>query len=387
MNLQFALAETGRTRYTEWAIFRLEGILLPQLSARSGRRAAPRRKKPSLLKRVGFALYIFLVLISAIIVAAYIAYHLLVTPPEIPDAPAAPSASVSAEDPPDPDQSVQTDPNALNRRKGVYTFALLGKDKESGNTDTIIVVTYDTTEQTVGMISIPRDTIVRRTWAKVPKINCAFSMSGPDTLKAEIENTFGIPIDYYIWINLDGFIALVNQLDGVDVYIPEDMNYDDPYQDLHIHYTAGNWHLNGQQAMEVIRFRDNNDGTGYTDVGRAAMQRQVLVALAKKAASWNSLTKVTEFLDIFQTYVKTDLPADDMLWFATQAMKVDLSTGLTQGELKGRGDGIYKGYSWCYVYKAEDILPTLNEVVNPYDRDLTEEDLDLLVPSKYYFNY
>lgn len=369
-------------------IFRLEGILLAQLSARGGRRTAPKRKKPSILKRVGFALYVILVLLSAIIVAAYIAYHLLVRPPEIPESPVPPSASVSAEETDAPAQSDQSaGSTGPSRRKGVYTFALLGKDKESGNTDTIIIVTYDTTEQTVGMISIPRDTIVRRTWAKVPKINCAFSMSGPDTLKAEIENTFGIPIDYYIWINLDGFIALVNELDGVDVYIPEDMNYDDPYQNLHIHYTKGNWHLNGQQAMEVIRFRDNNDGTGYTDVGRAAMQRQVLVALAKKAASWNSLTRVTEFLDIFQTYIKTDLSTDDMLWFASQAMKVDLSTGLTQGELKGRGDGIYKGYSWCYVYQAEDILPTLNEVVNPYDTDLTEEDLDLLVPSKYYFNY
>ncbi len=79
-------------------------------------------------------------------------------------------------------------------------------------------------------------------------------------LKEEIEQTFGIPIDYYIYVDLKGFVALVDELEGVDVYIPEEMNYDDPYQDLHIHYTKGQHHLNGQQAMEVVRFRHNNDG-------------------------------------------------------------------------------------------------------------------------------
>ena len=65
-----------------------------------------------------------------------------------------------------------------------------------------------------------------------------------DVLKEEIEQTFGIPIDYYIYVDLKGFVALVDELEGVDVYIPEEMNYDDPYQDLHIHYTKGQHHLN-----------------------------------------------------------------------------------------------------------------------------------------------
>ena len=340
------------------------------------------------MKRLGFALYVILVILSAIIVAVYIAWNLLVKPPDIPQQSDASSSVSAPEIPGDASPSASAaEPTGPTRREGVYTFALLGKDKESGNTDTIIVVTYDTVEQKVGMVSIPRDTAVKRTWSKYPKINGAYAMSGPDTLKQEIEQTFGIPIDYYIYIKLEGFIALVDELGGVDVYIPEDMNYDDPYQDLHIHYTKGNWHLNGQQAMEVVRFRDNNDGTGYTDVGRAAMQRQVLVELAKKAASWNSLTRVKEFLNIFQTYIKTDLSTEDMLWFATQAMQVDLSTGLQQGSLEGRSDAYYKGYSWCFVYEAETILPTLNGLLNPYDMDLTAEDLDLPVASGYIFDY
>ena len=372
--------------------FRGEGILLPQVQSRGGARVQRRRPKKSPVKTAAVSLYKLLVILSALIVGVYIAWNLAVKPPDIsandPD-PAIPQPVVDSTNP-----AVSTDdpvegptPAGRQRRDGVYNFVLLGRDKESANTDTIIIVSYDTVNQKVGMTSIPRDTIVRRDWSSYLKINMAYASKGPDMLKQEIENTFGIPIDYYIHINLNGFIALVNELGGVDVYIPEDMNYDDPYQDLHIHYTKGTHHLTGQQAMEVVRFRDNNDGTGYTDVGRAEMQRQVLVNLAKKVLSWNSLTKVQSFIEIFQKYVTTDLSTSDMLYFASQAISFDLSTGLTQVTLEGRGDGYYNGKNqWCYIFKAEDILPALNSAVNPYDTDLTADDLDLLVPARYYFD-
>ena len=319
-----------------------------------------------------------LVVISAVIVTVYAGVRLATQPPPIPESPVVqPPAGTEETD------GEQTDPNDLVRRKGVYNFLLLGKDVKGSNTDTIMVVSYDTENNHVGMISIPRDTAVNRDWSRNKKINAAYYGAGLDTLKAEIQQTFGIPIDYYFLIDLNGFIALVDELDGVEVYIPEDMNYDDPTpgEELHIHYTKGTHYLNGQQAMEVVRFRHNNDGSGYTDVGRSEMQRQVLLALVEKVVSWNSLTKVTSFLDIFNSYVETNLPADDMLYFAEQALKLDLSTAVQQGSLTGRGDGRIPGYKWGgttnYVYQAEDILPTLNQLVNPYTRDLTADDLDL----------
>ena len=110
------------------------------------------------------------------------------------------------------------------------------------------------------------------------------------------------------------------------------------------------------------------------------MQRQVLTQLAKKVVSWNSVPKVMSFLDIFNKYVKTDLSATDMAYFATQALQVDMATGVTQGTLEGDGNATCKGYRYCFVYEAEDILPVLNEQVNPYNEPLTAEDLHLMVP-------
>ena len=330
--------------------------------------------------RLFWALYKFVFLLSLIIVAGFAAYQMFIKPPPIQQTTDPGQAGTLL-----PSGDTSQEEAVRQRRDGVYNFVLLGKDVDSGNTDSIIVVSYDVPNKKVGMISIPRDTAVERTWRSNPKINGAFYGAGADVLKEEIQHTFGIPIDYYILVDLKGFIALVDELGGVEVDIPLDMNYDDPIQNLHIHFNKGVQTLSGQEAMEVVRYRHDNENSPnyttnqwYSDVQRGEMQRQVLMQLAKKVVSWNSVAKVTEFVSIFNEYVKTDLSVTDMVYFATQALQVDLSTGVTQGTLEGRGDGVCKGVKWCYVYEAEDILPTLNEQVNPYNMPLTQEDLHLV---------
>lgn len=357
----------------------------PRANGRRLQQSAPRHK-PRRRHGLFFKFYVFLVFCSALVVGLYIAHAMLVQPPDIPqpEAPqtdALPGVTTPVADP--------EDPNALVRRDKVWNFVLLGKDVDSSNTDSIILVSFDVAQGKVGMISIPRDTAVNRTWTKqTAKINYAYHNGGPDVLMEEIQQTFGVPVDYYIHVDLKGFIALVDELEGVDIQIPLDMNYDDPVQGLHIHFKQGYQHLNGQETMEAVRYRhDNADSPNYmanqwySDVQRGEFQRQVLVTLAKKVVSWNSIPKVTSFLDIFNSYVETNLPADDMLYFAEEALKLDLSTAIQQGSLTGRGDGHISGYKWGgttnYVYEAEDILPTLNQLVNPYTRDLTADDLDL----------
>lgn len=351
------------------------------------RRAAPKKRKR---RSIGWTLYGILVVISAIIVGVYAAGHFFIKAPPIEGA----EGDISTPPVVDDGSQEPEDPNALIRKEGVYNFLLLGKDVDSSNTDTLIVVSYDTVNQKIGMVSIPRDTAVAREWSSMPKINAAFhsKKAGPDVLKQEIKTTFGIPIDYYVHVDLKGFVALVDELGGVDIEVPLDMNYDDPYQDLHIHLNAGMQHLNGQQTMQAVRYRhDNEDSPNYkanqwySDVQRGEFQRQVLVELAKKVISWNSIPKVTSFLELFNTYVKTDLSMQDMLYFATKAMEVDVSTAVQQGNLEGRGEGVVNGYKYCFVYKAEDILPTINSLINPYTRDLRADDLNLPV-AEYYWN-
>ncbi len=168
------------------------------------------------------------------------------------------------------------------RRDNCWTFLLIGMDRGGGNTDSLMLVTYDVAKQSVSVGSIARDTRVD-VERKLKKINAAYAMNGGvDGVKEEVSRTFGVPIDFYFRVNLRGFTRLVDAVGGIDFNIPCYMDYDDPEQELAIHYSKGTRHLNGQQALEVCRFRQNNDGSGYGDGGRQQTQRAVLTAVLKK---------------------------------------------------------------------------------------------------------
>ena len=257
------------------------------------------------------------------------------------------------------------------RKEGYWTFLLVGMDKGGGNTDTLIVVSYDVKNQKINMVSVPRDLRVDVSNRSIKKINAAYAYGKMDGLKEEIGRTLGIPIDVTVKVNLRGFAAVINAVGGVDFDVPCGMNYDDPYQDLSIHYRKGMQHLNGQQALEVCRFRQNNGGGGYGDEGRMQTQRAMLSTVAKKILSWNSLTKVNEFVQIFSDNVETNLSAGNLLWFATQAVNFnmeDLNTMSLPAE-------------WInpYMYLDPDAtLSLVNEYLNPYVQDRTADMLDII---------
>lgn len=326
--------------------------------------------------------YIFLVVISAVIVAVYIGAKVMIKPPEqsgftppnqqggntTPS-----SGGVSTVDP-------GVTPAGLERKKGVYTVFLAATDKAGTLTDVMMVMRYDTNAQTVGVISIPRDTLVAR---QKGNPHLVYGGGGVEQRIKDVSDMLGVPIDCYVKVNIKGFIRLVDYLDGVDFYVPCDMNYDDPEQDLSIHYTEGTRHLMGQQAMEVARFRKNNDGSGYSDVGRTQTQQKLLVALAKKVLSWNNLTRINGFVEIFNDNVDTDLSLNEMLYFASQAVNLDPSTGVETATLPGRGDGVYRGYRYCYELDPEGTLELVNRLINPYSQDLTLDDMNLAKADKY----
>lgn len=344
-----------------------------------------KKKKPSGLRRAGRLLYRTIVVISAIIVALFVAWKAWARAPE---QKAPPMVTVNPDRHPtdnpdtDDDESLNT-PQPLVRKEGFYTFLLAASDVSGGNADTIMVVSYDTVNQKVGVVSIPRDTIVDRPDQDIPKINAAYRGKNPaDNLRDTVSELVGFPIDYYITVSINAFKAIVDTVGGVDFYIPCDMNYDDttPGQELRIHYTKGQYHLNGQQALEVVRFRHNNDGSGYTDVGRTQTQQKLLTAMAKKVLSWQSVTKLTDFVDIFAKYVRSDLDVSHMAWFATQALSLDTAEGVSSATLPGDGTVKYKGVSWCYALEPEETLDIFNRLLNPYTTDLTLDMTGIVIP-------
>lgn len=272
--------------------------------------------------------------------------------------------------------AIQTISNGRERKsKYCYNILLYGVDNDAGGSDTNMLMRFDAVNKTVDIVSLPRDTLM----SNGHKLNSSYNNGGTEKLHSNIEDMLGVPVDFYVSVDLKGFITLIDQIDGVDFDVPEDMDYDDPYQDLHIHFKKGLQHLNGQQAMEVVRFRHNNDNTGYggqQDLGRIGTQQAFLKTVAQKLMK---LENVPAMAETFLKYVKTDLTLGNLMWLANQALSMGGMDAISFATLPGDGAGWYKGMS-VYALDPEQVLEMTNSMLNPYATDITADDQNILVP-------
>ena len=261
----------------------------------------------------------------------------------------------------------------LERKGGFYTILVSGSDDGNGNSDTNILVAVDTVNGYVYGVSIPRDS--KAVWdGKSHKINAAFGKGGMTKLAEVVSDQLGIPVDYTVSVDLTGFEALVEAIGGVNFDVPINMDYDDPIQNLSIHFKKGVQYLNGADAMRVVRFRHNNDGSGYgtEDIGRMQTQQNFLKAVAQQTLTLSNVDKVGEFAKIFQQYVDTSMSLSDMAWFGTEAIKMG-SGAVEFSTLPGEwhsSDGFIH-------LDAEETLTLVNEHLNPYVEDRVMEDLQI----------
>lgn len=272
--------------------------------------------------------------------------------------------------------AIQTISNGRERKsKYCYNILLYGVDNDAGGSDTNMLMRFDAENKTVDIVSLPRDTLM----SNGHKLNSSYNNGGTEKLRSNIEDMLGVPVDFYVSVDLKGFIALIDQIGGVEFDVPCDMDYDDPYQDLHIHFKAGLQKLNGQQAMEVVRFRHNNDNTGYggrQDLGRIGTQQAFLKTVAQKLMK---IENVPAMAETFLKYVKTDLTLGNLMWLANQALSMGGMDAISFATLPGDGAGWYKGKSFYTLY-PEQVLEMTNSMLNPYVADITADEQNILVP-------
>jgi len=195
-----------------------------------------------------------------------------------------------------------------------------------------IVVTIDPASKTVGMLSIPRDFWINVPGSGMHKLDEAYSLGGtaigtgaysPGGValsRLTIYQDFGIPINYYAWVGLDGFVKVINTVGGVDVDVLHpitDDNYPDDvgnttgdiYAYKRLYIPPGPQHLSGPEALEYVRSR-HADLVG--DFGRSARQQQVLSALKTKLNNPDIVSKLPEIANDLNGYVKTDMQLSDV---------------------------------------------------------------------------
>lgn len=194
------------------------------------------------------------------------------------------------------------------KKQEPFSVLMLGVDEREGDrgrSDTMIVLTVNPNQNSVKMLSIPRDTrteIVGRDTED--KINHAYAFGGIEMSMATIENFLDIPIDYYLQINMEGFKDIVDSVGGVTVNNDLDFTVDGN------HFPKGKITLDGREALMFSRMR-YEDARG--DFGRQLRQREVIQAVIKEGASLSSLTNYQKIFSALGKNIKTNLVFNEMV--------------------------------------------------------------------------
>ena len=272
-----------------------------------------------------------------------------------------------------------------NRKDGWYTFLLVGTDQDDGNTDTIMVVSYDTKGQDVNIMSIPRDTMINEKW-DIKKINSVYSRTGNsiDSLANRVQKLVGFKPDFYVKVELEMFVKLVDLVEGVEFDVPQGMNYDDDWQNLHIHLKKGLQTLDGQQAMQLVRFRRYSEG----DIKRVEVQQNFIKALIKECLSIQHWGKMKAYIDLAMKNVETDLDSGSVVWFAANVLGLNGTPALNMNDVTTCTiPGDYWGTAWSrdtdqeqsYVtIYPKQVVDLVNEKFNPYEQRVTTSMLDAM---------
>lgn len=195
------------------------------------------------------------------------------------------------------------------------------------------------------------------------KIKLKFAIKYLSTL---LYRCYGFSADFYAQVNLDGFVDIVDAIGGVDVYVQNDMNYDDPYQDLHIHIKAGNQHLNGKDAEGFIRFRYGYAGA---DIARIDAQKIFMTAFIKKLMSIEGVSKLNDLVKEINANLNTNVSLSDALYFATNALDLDLSKVVM---LTMPGTPAYINNVSYYLVNKTALMENINTYLNKYSEPLDE---------------
>ena len=308
-----------------------------------------------------------------------------------------PLPGVSGNEPPDPSETVGADavkPLAFGQRKSedYFTILIFGTDEVSGLTDTIMVASYNVTDQKAAVLSIPRDTLINNPYlySADKSINAAYKQNGSgergaSALKTEVSRLVGFVPDFYVTIDWELVGKMVDAIGGVYFEIPWRMGYDDPTQDLHIHFEEGYQYLDGKAAMDLVRWRKNNN-TGFTtpgggsDLSRLNVQHDFLKAVLKQALMPQNIIHIPELVMLFNENVDSDLTLENMLWFGQEAVlgglsaeDVEFATMPVYGT--ANDDARYYG-KVCAI--PDQLLAVVNRFLNPYVEDVTLRQLDLI---------
>lgn len=237
-----------------------------------------------------------------------------------------------------------------------FNVLLIGVDGDGSTghrSDTIMLVSAEPRRGRLSLVSIPRDTLVDIPDYGPDKAGHAYAYGGAELTRASVSVLLGVPVQRTAVVNLDGFVSLVDVLGGVDIDVERAMYYHDPYQDLLIDLEPGLQRLDGEQAMQYVRYR--SDGS---DITRIARQQRFLQAIVAKARHPESIKRWPALVQAGFAMVDSDLTVFDLAALLVTALRAG-SDGVAAATLPG-APGTGSNGLW-YWFPDEEALPALTE--------------------------
>ena len=357
------------------------------------------------------AIFIAAMILSSLIVVAGGAYLLFVKPPPV--STEKPNVRPGSEGPNgskpgQPGGSVDgEEPGTGDRKDGFYTFLLVGRDTYGGgNTDTMMLASYDVPGQHLNVMSLPRDTLVNVSW-DIKKLNSVYNMhgggdKGMEALKEEVGQLVGFWPDFTVTVEWEAVGKLVDAVGGVYFDVPRRMYYNDLSQNFKIDLKKGPQTLNGKQAMQLLRYRHDSDdrgnilNSGYPDgdLGRIKVQQDFLKAtIAQCLEKIGDVDTITKLAKVFVENVTTDLDVGNLVWLGKAAIFGSGGSGrlgmenvsfitmpwVSANQVRSR---TYHNFPSYVAPDVGEIVQVVNENFNPFTTDLRKDELDVMYVNK-----
>ncbi|MUK87359.1 LytR family transcriptional regulator [Ornithinibacillus sp. L9] len=235
---------------------------------------------------------------------------------------------------------------------------------ESSRTDAIILATFNKFERSIKLLSIPRDTYVFvPKVGNYTKINHAHFYGGPISTIETIEQFLDVPIDYYVRMNFDAFVEVVDALDGILFDVPYEIVESDSHDNKNtIHLTPGYQKLNGEQALALARTRKYD-----SDVDRGKRQQEIIKVIISKTTSISSVPKLSNVIEAIGDNLKTNLSFQEMKSFLSYGLDKDIEIETVNFE----GKGSYMNGGWYYQIEEESKRRVQQELKNHLDIVIT----------------
>lgn len=221
------------------------------------------------------------------------------------------------------------DPIAKLPSINVLLMAVDERDGDSSQlTDTMILANINNKDNRISLLSIPRDTKVNLPRYGVNKINAAAVYGGPELAMETVSNLVGMPVDYYVLTNFNGFKGIVDALGGVTLDVEKDMyHHEKAYGGAYdINLKKGVQKLDGEHALMYVRYRSDELG----DITRTQRQQKLLAAIADEVMKPQSITKLPKLIPEIQKNVETNLGLKQMIALAQAGSKLDNIQLVTQ---------------------------------------------------------